>query len=563
MRYLEEKQSKCPACGSHNPSENEKCEICGTRLDLTEEEKHILDNLSSIPKVGRARAEKIITSGFSRVKDFEDTDIKDLTSVKGIGSSIAENILDFLKDRKDDKGELIICEKCGSLIGASSEGCPECDHTFQEEEKDVKSGEDQEIEKERCSLCGSYLIEEEDSCPVCGNPVREKIGSSSSTDRDKDEIEDYIKKRIEELDSVFDSETSNKVQEMTEEVGSEEDFETSMEQGLESLDEEETEEIVDEIEKLEEEIEDDREKDELRRYEAYPGELDDDKARIKSVIEEMKGEQYISTKKIEAEFDEMISHEEKGSYRKALDLAVKLLFDVEYLEIIKRQLDSVEDIKKDLSTEEGKKKLSKSINEIEEKCEAGEYEEALHLANKLEDLCEYDRREKLEKRFEKKLRRVRKNLKVARETYIDLKNTKINVKKSIESKKSGDLKEGITLLEDTLNDLEDIFVFSSKLEEAKGKLGEIRRSGGNTSELSQRLKKLKDFADEGDLEQANDRIRELLSEIDETKERLELGFEEDDQATKTDEAVRLESIKDNINKANEEPILSDDKNKKY
>ncbi len=544
-------------------------------MDLTEEEKHILENLSKISKVGRARAEKIIASGFSRVKDLEKAGVEELTSIKGIGSNIAENIFDFLEEVKDENGELRVCDECGSLVGSSAEKCPECDHTLQEEVKGEESDDEEEKKKERCPVCGSFLTKEDDSCPVCGNTIGENRESLSSEEDHKEEEDmgEYMEKRIQELEGMMNSKPVEEVQkepQEDEEVRPEDGLESSLEEVVEELEEGETEEIVYEIKDLEERIEDteekidSREKEGRERYEAYPGELEEDKARIRDVLEELDNDKRLPTEFVEKEFDELLSYEKNRRYGKALDLALDILFHVEHLEKLKAQVDKAEDRKEYLSTEKRKKTFSDTLEKIKDKCESGEYKEALEISKTLTDLYRNKQKEKLEKKFKKKLRKVRKNLKVARETPIELESIKINVKEGIESKKSGNIKKGLSELEETLDRLEDIFVFSSKLEDAKAKLDQLRESGENTGDLSKRLKKLKDLAEEGNLNQANNLIDNFLGTINERKRQIEHETEEEKikgEEEKTDDA-RIESIKDRITKANEEPILSSEKDKK-
>lgn len=511
---MKEKKSKCPACGSQNPPSKERCETCGSLLDLTSEEKNILDNLTKISKVGRSRAEEIVKSGLSRVEDLEKADIDDFTSIKGIGTNLGEKIFDFLEDVKDEKGEMKTCEECGSLIGRDLDRCPECKDVIQREEGERGEKEEkEEVKKDRCPLCGSLFKEGVDSCPVCGGPIKggsEKVSSVNSDEEPKEE-------RLEK--------------DMGEEVTHSEDIPgPSIDEKLDELSKEEIEEIVDEIKKLEGEVDSGErkegdanrkaiEKEKKERYEAYPGELEEDKARIKDTLKKLNDDRYISTDKAEVKFDELLSYEEEKKYNRALDLAIELLFDVKSLEMLKERLDETKDMKKNISNKKSKKKLSNKLKKIRDRCETGEYEEALRLSRTLSDICQDDQKGRLEKNFDKKLRRVRKNLKVANEGHIDLKNIKANLKKALKCKESGNVKKAISYLVEALNQLQQVFVFSSKLEEAKRKLSEMRKNGRNTKNLSQRLKNLKDLAEEGNFDQANDQIEKLLGTIDERKTR--------------------------------------------
>ncbi|MBS3817134.1 MAG: hypothetical protein KGY76_06190 [Candidatus Thermoplasmatota archaeon] len=562
MRSLTEKQLKCPACGSKNPSDNERCEICGSLLRLTDEEKHILYNLRRISKVGRSRAEDIINAGFSKVSELERDDVDDFSSIDGIGPSIAENIMEFLEDAKDEEGKLRLCRGCNHLIGENLEECPECDRSKEEESSRSKPEKPEEKKARRCSLCGSPLKDVEMICPVCGKSLRddslraskeEKTGSKKDVEREihdkeaptekgaklgKGEVEDIVQE-IKRLESDIDEGRKDEIEEETEE----ESFE----------------EIAAEIEKGKKyEIEEKETNKE--HHEAYPGELQEDQERIRNVLRKVKDHEWIEIKEIKERFKRLLSHEKKGKYDEAMDLAIELLLDVKDLERLQQDLDEAEKMKKDLSEEESKKELSKKMERIKKKCGDGKYQDALEISNNLTDFTQEDQKKRMKRLFEKKLKKTQKNIKVARQTQLDLDVIKTKIRRSIESERSGNIKKGLDLLEETLNRLEDLFVFSLKLEEARGKLSEIREKGGETVDLSRRLKKLKDLADDGNFNEARNGITSLIRDIDERKgseraaeeEKEEIESGEDD--TENDEIDdHVDSMKEKVQKGNEEP----------
>ncbi|MEF8874542.1 MAG: helix-hairpin-helix domain-containing protein, partial [Candidatus Thermoplasmatota archaeon] len=173
---------KCPACGSMNPPDVDRCEICGSLVDIEEEEKQVLDNLKKIPDIGRKRAERVIISGFSRVKDLEEADRDDFASIERIGRATAEKIYRFLQDVKDERGKLKLCSECGSLMGAAKENCPKCDggqsekkkedfemqETLNEAEEKTTEETTEEKASKTCSVCGTSLEAGQETCPVCG-----------------------------------------------------------------------------------------------------------------------------------------------------------------------------------------------------------------------------------------------------------------------------------------------------------------------------------------------------------------------------------------------------------
>lgn len=578
---------ECPACGSKNPPDVDRCEICGSLVDLDEEEKQVLDNLKRIPDVGMARAEKVVIAGLSRVKDLERMEKEELASIQGIGSTTAEKIYDFIQDVKDEEGRLKICGTCGTLMGADLEECPRCEERAKrgkknkEEEADIResTGGTEELSPKVCSVCGTSIENAEDECPVCGKPLsdqepsgregKEKEGSEgervcaicgtplkegmdrcpickSSQVKIEPEEEDITKTDLPsgeerlKVDDVKDSEGKKADQffddvELVEgecEDGIEEKRGSEgveMSDGSKGFEEIEGPEPVEETEQVEgvrkteerehhEELEGPEKK--WKRHEGYPGELEEDKAYIKGVLENIEDE-IIDMTPIEERLKILSSHEERGEYDKALEISLELVLDVEDLQDLEDHLSDLGSTRRKVSTDGAAEEFKSELKRIEEKCREGEYSRALEIAKILKNIPTSEEEKKLESDFKERLMKIRENMRIARETGLDLKNIKREVKEALELGKSGELVESLKILNKELVSIQKVLLFSSILEGAKEELREIRELGVETSASSQELKEIKEKANGGDLDQALKEIYQLFRVLEKKKREIQ------------------------------------------
>jgi len=179
---LEENKIKCEECGTLNSMESVQCESCGKELKNDKFEKNeyaILQALQQISGVGSSRAKNIVDAGYSDVDDLHDIDIESISSIKGIGESVANDIVRTIEETKE-KGGLYLCDECGAFVGEESEHCHNCGAVMVELEEeaepelgDIEDQVEDEPEKEDsslylCSNCGSFVSANSDECKYCG-----------------------------------------------------------------------------------------------------------------------------------------------------------------------------------------------------------------------------------------------------------------------------------------------------------------------------------------------------------------------------------------------------------
>ncbi|MGM0405550.1 MAG: double zinc ribbon domain-containing protein [Thermoplasmatota archaeon] len=179
---MEENKIKCEVCGTLNSIESVKCENCGKELqnDKFEKDQHaILKALQQISGVGSSRAKNIVNAGYSDVDDLHDIDIESISSIKGIGESVANDIVSTIEETKE-KGGLYLCDECGAFVGEESEHCSNCGAVMVDvdeeaepelEEIDEEVGDEHDKQDSSlylCSNCGSFVSADSDICKYCG-----------------------------------------------------------------------------------------------------------------------------------------------------------------------------------------------------------------------------------------------------------------------------------------------------------------------------------------------------------------------------------------------------------
>jgi len=554
VSLLEKDHLECPACGSENPKDMERCEICGSLLNITTEEKKVLDTLKSIPDVGRKRAEKIIEGGLSEVSDLEKNGKDDFASITGIGSATAEKIVEFIDERKDDDGRLKLCDDCGSLIGQSTEICPECGYEFVAEKKVVGSEEgseegveDESSSADACTVCGTSLDAEQEICPVCGNSLtadEKKI--EEDMEAEAPEYEEEETRGCEVCGTPLDEGTTvcpvcQAEQSSSGSIyGTEEELAETEVKGVEEELEVEDEEVEDElvgteVEGVEEELEGEEELEETEEeegeedseeetaweiYEAYPGEMEEDIDHIKSVLDSVDKDP-IDTGHIEEGLDQVLTLRENGEHEEAMDLILDLILELDDIIELHECLSDIEDLRSTVSRTEGSLQLIKRLEDIRYKCREGDYTSALDIAESLEQMDVGEREEDPDEVFKNRLKRVRINLRTARSTNFELVYIKDKVKTALQTQKSGDIEEGLIILNRGLTRLQKILVLSSMFEAAKVEIRRIRKLGEDTTDFSLQLKEIKDTADEGKLLKAIKEINGFLETLHTERRELE------------------------------------------
>lgn len=85
-----------------------------------------LDLLSEIPGVGRERARRLVSEGFSSIDSLVSADIEDIAMAAGIGLGPATELREFFRSRYLQDPGPILCSACGCLARSEGECCPSC-----------------------------------------------------------------------------------------------------------------------------------------------------------------------------------------------------------------------------------------------------------------------------------------------------------------------------------------------------------------------------------------------------------------------------------------------------
>ncbi len=207
---MEENKIKCEECGTLNSIDSVQCENCGKELQNDKFEKDqyaILQALQQISGVGSSRAKNIVDAGYSDVDDLHDINIESITSIKGIGESVASDIVRTIEETKE-KGGLYLCDECGAFVGEESEYCSNCgavmvevDEEAEPELEDIEEEIDDDHDKQDsslylCSNCGSFVSADSDVCKYCGasmDVVEDDVDDEASLEPEEnisDEVEE-------------------------------------------------------------------------------------------------------------------------------------------------------------------------------------------------------------------------------------------------------------------------------------------------------------------------------------------------------------------------------------
>lgn len=110
-KKAKEEAIECPKCGGRSAPESPECEHCGEALTTERpasapkdnEASHKgaeepLDELMSLPGIKRAKAELLHEAGFRSIADIREAKVDQLASVKGIGHTLAERMIQNAKE---------------------------------------------------------------------------------------------------------------------------------------------------------------------------------------------------------------------------------------------------------------------------------------------------------------------------------------------------------------------------------------------------------------------------------------------------------------------------------
>ncbi len=259
----------------------------------------------------------------------------------------------------------------------------------------------------------------------------------------------------------------------------------------------------------------------ITKYEYYPGEFREDLQRVKSVLEDISDER-IDTDNLEKKVEQVLSLKEDGKYKRAIHLIHEQVLDVEVIKDLERVLKKTGHLGENELDDEEEKKWYKKVKKIRKNCENGEYLKALNIAESLNGLKSRRTAGKREKTFENKLERARKKLRVSRFSDVDLKEIKVHIKKGVEAAKRGKTKKAIENLDRGIDKLDDVFLFSLKLEKAETELKDSDLSKEAKRRYEKRLDDLQNMGKRGNFDKASSKIDDLISELS-RKEKAKSG----------------------------------------
>lgn len=214
-------------------------------------------------------------------------------------------------------------------------------------------------------------------------------------------------------------------------------------------------------------------KNELKKFEKYEGEFEEDHELIISILREI-SHPVIDTLSLKKELKVVYSFIERKNYEKGIDKLHDLVLTADSIRDLELILKEIDIIKSQIEEKSGNKIkfFTEGYKEIRNLCEKGRYEEAVNVAYELKTPKHLDVIEIPKEMWENKLERTRKKLRTARFSKLDLSKIKNLVKKGVKLKKNGQTKEGLKKLEEASTRLDKIFQISIKLEELREKMSE-------------------------------------------------------------------------------------------
>jgi uncharacterized repeat protein (TIGR01451 family) len=184
---------------------------------VEEERDGFVQWLSLIPGLGKSKIKNLVEAGYTTIESLKSASFGDISSIEGIGPSLAKRILDFVgkveegkkkamedleeldKIWREEKPSLFLCTNCGGLISEGEKKCSVCGAEFEEDleegevpkkpepkkGKRIKTPDKEDIDgfwyKETpsvliCTNCGAIVSGHEERCGHCGAEFEEDEG---------------------------------------------------------------------------------------------------------------------------------------------------------------------------------------------------------------------------------------------------------------------------------------------------------------------------------------------------------------------------------------------------
>ncbi|MCK4949000.1 MAG: hypothetical protein KAS60_02770, partial [Thermoplasmata archaeon] len=89
-------------------------------------EEGFLDLLSEIPGVGKERARRLVSEGFSTVDSILSGNVGDIARAAGIGLELATELREFFRNQFLQDSGPFLCSVCGNLTRSEEAWCPSC-----------------------------------------------------------------------------------------------------------------------------------------------------------------------------------------------------------------------------------------------------------------------------------------------------------------------------------------------------------------------------------------------------------------------------------------------------
>ncbi len=93
--------------------------------NIIEEKDKALDELTQLKGIGPSKAENLYDNGFRSLKDLRNTSKEELQNIKGIGPTLSDRVLDSL-EKFDEEGEKKRCLHCGTRNVPEAAYCKYC-----------------------------------------------------------------------------------------------------------------------------------------------------------------------------------------------------------------------------------------------------------------------------------------------------------------------------------------------------------------------------------------------------------------------------------------------------